>query len=383
MLSESLGGIVDIFPEAMIVSSGSGLILNANAAARQLFKMSAPNGAHFADLVSDAPEKIARAFRLWSGSRHFLPVSFQPRGSDQELLVRCDGATIRPAARGSSALLLLRCVPRSEATATKLFVKLSEEIDGLLKHIAEQKSRETERLHNLATAAAVFAHEVANPLNAISMALQLLDMELAEQPGLNDSVRKSIGEASAEIERLSALLRDFRNFARPQFVSLQPTDLNKLIREVVALATLSFRTEGGVVRLDLQELPLMMLDGLKIKQAMLNLCKNAVEAMPHGGTLTVRSYPLGNAVIVEVGDTGSGIPAEIDVFGLFKTTKPNGTGLGLPIVCQIVSAHHGGVSYESKPGLGTTFTMRLPAAAGEYMTGAAMTANLGRNSTAE
>jgi signal transduction histidine kinase len=98
----------------------------------------------------------------------------------------------------------------------------------------------------------------------------------------------------------------------------------------------------------------------KLKQVLLNLCKNAVEAMPNGGTLTVRAENSGPHVSIEVSDTGVGIPYGMNVLEPFVTTKTEGTGLGLSIVRQIVNAHSGMLNYTSTPGQGTTFTVLLP-----------------------
>jgi signal transduction histidine kinase len=108
------------------------------------------------------------------------------------------------------------------------------------------------------------------------------------------------------------------------------------------------------------DLPLIEADGEKLKQVLFNLCKNAVEAMPAGGTLTVRARNAGAQVSLEVSDTGVGIPEGVDVFAPFLTTKDRGTGLGLTIVRQIVAAHKGTLTYHSTPGQGTTFTVTLP-----------------------
>jgi len=108
------------------------------------------------------------------------------------------------------------------------------------------------------------------------------------------------------------------------------------------------------------DLPPIMADDEKLKQVLLNLCKNAVEAMPQGGTLTICARNSGRHVRVEVSDTGVGIPAGVDIFEPFLTTKAQGTGLGLTIVRQIVSAHKGALSYHSIPGEGTTFILTLP-----------------------
>jgi two-component system sporulation sensor kinase A len=108
------------------------------------------------------------------------------------------------------------------------------------------------------------------------------------------------------------------------------------------------------------DLPLIMADDEKLKQALLNLCKNAAEAMPDGGKITVRAYSSGQRIIAEVADTGVGIPDGIDILEPFTTTKASGSGLGLMIVRQIISAHGGTVTFTSDRGKGTIFTLTLP-----------------------
>jgi signal transduction histidine kinase len=108
------------------------------------------------------------------------------------------------------------------------------------------------------------------------------------------------------------------------------------------------------------DLPLIMADADKIKQVVLNLCKNAVEAMPEGGTLTVRGSHSGENVILEIVDTGVGVPSTVDIFTPFTTTKTSGTGLGLMIVRQIVSMHKGHLTYSREANSETVFRLTLP-----------------------
>jgi signal transduction histidine kinase len=124
-----------------------------------------------------------------------------------------------------------------------------------------------------------------------------------------------------------------------------------------------YTAQGVSVEQDLPpDLPLVRADGDKLKQVLVNLCKNAVEAMPQGGELLVRAHHAGGQLTVEVADTGVGIPAGVNIFEPFVTTKSEGTGLGLSIVQQIVAAHGGTLTYTSEPGKGTTFTVALPLA---------------------
>jgi signal transduction histidine kinase len=352
---------IDVLPEATLLVNGNGIILGSNSVARQLFGRDLEEGISLTWLVSDSPEKVLRCLRLWSSSGQFLPASLQINRLDRPVVIRCDGAIVEPASRPEQSLLLLRCVLRGESTTTKLFIQLSEKIDNLSKQNAEQKARDHGRLSSLATTAAVFAHEVANPLNGIGMSVQLLEKELLQIGELPPLLGESIVEANKEIARLSSLLRDFRSFARTQIVELQPTDLSILVQEVLAPEMVLFSNSGVWVKSYLDGLPPIMLDRDKMKQVILNLCKNAVEAMPQGGFLTIKGYLSGaERLVLEISDTGIGIPEGMDVFEIFRTTKPDGTGLGLPLVSQIVSAHRGTVDYWNQPGKGTTFSLSLP-----------------------
>jgi signal transduction histidine kinase len=134
-----------------------------------------------------------------------------------------------------------------------------------------------------------------------------------------------------------------------------------MFEEVLAPAIKHYHDCGINVELAFYEkLPLVPVDREKIKQVILNLCKNAIEAMPDGGTLRCKAYQTVDRVTIEVADTGTGIPEGLDVFQLFNTTKPEGTGLGLPIVEQIVSEHRGSVDYVTELGKGTAFMVSLP-----------------------
>ena len=223
----------------------------------------------------------------------------------------------------------------------------------------EAQLHEKERLANLGTTAAVFAHEIANPLNGIATALELAEAEVeaTENPILYNSVIT----AHEEIQRLSSLLKEYRSFARPQRLQLGPTDLRQIVQE--ALTTIVRGHQGPEITLNLrfeENIPLVHADRQKMKQVVLNLGKNAAEAMPEGGVLTVKIYQRNGRLILEISDTGAGIPAGEDVFQLFKTTKPEGTGLGLPIVQQIVSEHRGMIEYTSRLAVGTTFRVSFP-----------------------
>jgi len=176
-------------------------------------------------------------------------------------------------------------------------------------------------------------------------------------------LRDTVHGAMREIDRLGSLLKEFRSLALPQTLDLRLTDLEGIIQEILAVEKIAYRAAGITVKLAFENgLPAIELDAAKMKQAILNLCKNAIEAMGKGGCLTFKAYRAGPMVVLEISDSGIGVPEGLNIFELFKTTKVGGGGLGLSLVQQIVSAHNGTINYTTDAGHGTTFTVRLPAA---------------------
>lgn len=223
----------------------------------------------------------------------------------------------------------------------------------------QEELMEGERLAALGTAAAVFAHEVGNPLNTMYLQAQLLQRRL-DAPESGERVRKGLGGILGEIRRLNTLLKEFRALSRKRPLQLSDVDLSELLRE---LLDAHVPRDTLIVDVDLPEdLPSVRADRDKLTQVFLNLCKNAVEAMPQGGTLSVRARVDERALVIDIQDTGVGLPPGVDIFELFKTTKPQGTGLGLPVVRQIVAAHGGTVAAQSRPSDGAQFTVSLPLA---------------------
>lgn len=221
---------------------------------------------------------------------------------------------------------------------------------------------EKARLAVIDETTAMVAHEIANPLHGMSMSLQLLERRLtgiAEEP-----VMASLRRINTEVSRLKNLLYDFRALSMQETYNMKPTAVASLIEDFCAGERAKLDATGIRVELELKPgLPDILADPAKIKQVLLNLCKNAEEAMPEGGTITVRGYESDGKVVVEIHDTGIGLPADFSLESPFKTTKPTGTGLGLVIVRQIVSRHQGSLSYASGPGKNTTFTLGFPAIA--------------------
>jgi two-component system, cell cycle sensor histidine kinase and response regulator CckA len=221
---------------------------------------------------------------------------------------------------------------------------------------------ENERLVAIGTTAAKIGHELANPLNGMSLTIQLLEQRLRKQSNLLDSqITSTVNRLHTEVSRLSTLLEQFRSLSRREKFNFQRTTLTALVGEAIEIemprfAELRIQVECSFA----SSLPTITVDIDKMKQVIFNLTKNAAEAMAGGGKITIKGSASENSIVLEISDTGTGVPAGIDIFEPFFTTKPQGTGIGLSVVQQIVSAHGGSISYSSEHGKGTTFVITLP-----------------------
>jgi two-component system, NtrC family, sensor kinase len=229
----------------------------------------------------------------------------------------------------------------------------------------------TEKMASLGKLSAVVAHEINNPLAGILVYAKLVRRRLAKMPdegiGLGD-MDANLATIETETARCGDIVRNLLLFSRRSETSRQPSDLHAILRR--ALRLLQHQADLGGVNtvLELGEIPEVVCDPAEIQQAFLAVLMNALEAMPEGGTLTVRTKrDTGESgVVIEIADTGVGIPAELrpKVFEPFFSTKSEGkgTGLGLAVTYGIVRRHHGRIDFESLPGQGTVFRIVLPLA---------------------
>jgi signal transduction histidine kinase len=228
---------------------------------------------------------------------------------------------------------------------------------------AQSRMIQSEKLAAVGTFASGLAHEVRNPLNSVALQLSLLERRAAPlEQKVSSEIRELIGVIREEVKRLDGLVTDFLELSRAGRLQRRPTRLDALLDDVARLLRPEARANGVTLRQKPlgEALPELSLDAEKIKQVLLNLVRNAMEAMPDGGKVTLESGAQDGAALVRVRDTGPGLPADQDVFQLFYTSKVGGTGLGLPIAQQIVLEHGGELLAESSPGEGATFTVRLP-----------------------
>jgi PAS domain S-box-containing protein len=254
-----------------------------------------------------------------------------------------------------------------ELSVTEIAIDQDVHYAAFIRDISEKtrlqaQLMETERLAAIGSTAAKIGHELANPLNGMSLTIQLLEQRLNRLgDGVGSQLTPTAKRLKDEISRLQKLVGQFATISKREKYVFRPVNLRRLIDDIVEVQAPHLAQNGIEIQTSLaRDLPVMSIDGDKIKQALLNLVKNAGEAMPHGGRITINAVMANGSVILEVTDTGEGIPLDVDAFEPFLTTKKEGTGVGLVIVRQILTAHDGKISYRSKPGEGTTFRVELP-----------------------
>ena len=219
---------------------------------------------------------------------------------------------------------------------------------------------QSEKMAALGAMMAEITHEVRNPLVSIGGFTRRLAKKLQQ-----GEEKKYIDIILSEVSRLEGIIHDNLSFIRESAPQLALSDMNALLREVFLLYEDELANRRIRVVQDLSAaLPALLIDPQQIKQAVINILKNAMEAMENGGTLTIRTYVTDDAreAAVEFGDTGPGISSKVmhNIFNPYYTTKPRGTGLGLPITNRIVKAHKGKIELRNKDGGGAVFTIKLP-----------------------
>jgi len=228
----------------------------------------------------------------------------------------------------------------------------------------EALQRLREQYSEIAQLAGALAHEIKNPLSVIRMNMDLLAEDFSPPQDQRDRRALSkIEVVQQQCQRLQNLLNDFLRFARTQNLELTPADLNDLVGRVLRfIGPQAAQQDIEIIEYLDTDLPSIMLDDETLHAALLNLTLNAVQAMPEGGTFTVRTRETRQGVALDLIDTGCGMSDETarHMFEPFYTTKDGGSGLGLPLAQKIIAAHGGRIDVQSEVGRGTKFTLEFP-----------------------
>jgi signal transduction histidine kinase len=289
------------------------------------------------------------------------PVTYGPGGSVR-LGMRLD------ATRAAERRLLVRLVT-SLAMALLLgamalaFAWIRQRYGTLsIEHARAQEAlKRRDRLAAMGELASTVAHEIRNPLNAIAMSAQRLDAETFSGPDADEG-RSLVGIIQRESARIDTRIQQFLAFARPPALVPAEASLAALVDEVGATLRPSAELRGVTLRCDTTRASTATIDVEQMRQVVDNLVRNAIEATPPGGVIELRAASAADGHLVVVRDSGPGIPPDDlpRIFDLYFTTKTEGTGVGLAVSQQIVTAHGGRIDVDSSPDTGTTFTVVLP-----------------------
>jgi signal transduction histidine kinase len=261
----------------------------------------------------------------------------------------------------ASFLIVIAIEPLREILKKLIGFLYPDSREFLQSLFAFDEKLEREKSLLLEEMAPVFAHEIRNPLGSIKGAAQYLRSEVASEEN-----RKLVDVIIEEVNRLNRVVSQFLNFARPYQPDLKPLDINRVVERATDVIRANVLSERIAIQMDLRPgLPPVRADAEQLIQVILNIAMNAIEAMPEGGTLTLRTRRIesdeGNTVAVAIRDTGPGIRRDDlkNIFKPFFTTKERGVGLGLAISQRIMRGHGGHIRAKSIPGKGSIFYIRV------------------------
>ncbi len=256
-------------------------------------------------------------------------------------------------ASGKRRTYTIRTAPIISRDGIAGYISIVEDITDKLE--AERVRQRLRELDLIAELAAALAHDIRNPLNSISLMAQRLMRHADEK------IRETGRRIKESVGRVEMQMREFLQLAAPLRVNRVETDMADFVREIIRDWDDRFKASRITVEPELKSVR-CRIDRVRMRRALENLIDNAIQAMPDGGKLTVRTYRDGKDCVIEVSDTGVGIPDDVidQIFRPYFTTKPNGTGLGLSQVERTVRAHGGHIDVESQPDKGTTFRIYLP-----------------------
>jgi PAS domain S-box-containing protein len=329
---------------AVITVGADTTVVTFNPAAERILNVAqeAVAGRGLGTLFSDDGGLIADVRKVLEGR--------SPRTLRDLTLVTTDGRTVHAQATVSR----MRDVGGRKLGAVVTIEDISD-----VKALTEQLIR-ADRLAAMGELTVGVAHEVRNPLGIIRASVQLMEEADCDR----DRVVGAAQVIKQEIDRLDRVIKALLDFGRPAAPTMRPVAVAQVLEDVALFSrTFASRARVDLVEMYANDVPDVMADPEQLKQVFVNLISNAVQAMPHGGTLTIETGQRDGFVFIRFSDTGAGIPPEVagKVFDPFVSTRDDGTGLGLTIVHRIVDDHDGHMEVTSEPGVGTAFTVWLPA----------------------
>ena len=344
LLSREHGFMESVFNairEGIVIIDDSYRLVYHNAVAKEMFGI--PD--NFSRI------RISTLIRELDWDRFFGPDGISTRTTYHEIEI------LYPKRRVLNFYAVPRKAEEDHSFATLIFNDITTTYDRL------SSEAENERAQLITTLAAEVAHEIGNPLNSLYLNLQLLQKSLERGSFDPEEGKEMVSEAKNEVERLDNIIHQFLHALRPTKPVLHPMDIKRSVLD--SLNFMRHEIEGKNITVNClwnDNLPKIRGDSDLLKQAFYNLIKNAVQAMPQGGTLSIACDADGHSVYVDVTDQGSGIRQEDArrLFTPFFTTKSNGNGLGLMVVERIVRDHGGRLSFESRVGEGTRFRLTFP-----------------------
>jgi len=337
-----LESVFDALSEGILVIGSEGTLLHSNASADRLTACPFAKG---------RGKSIRELLPGWDWDHLLNPPS---EGDGWSRKASCEIELAYPEHR----ILEVGSLPKDDAVVVIIR-------DVTREHAQAEDDRESERTRAIQDLAAGLAHEIGNPLNALSLNLQLMarDFRREPDPRRRERLLADVTTAQNEIQRIADINRGFLEAMRPVHPNLVPGSLADPLRDTLAAMKPQIEDRRIRVTLDLPPaLPPVALDRHQLEQVFFNLVKNALEAMKDGGELALALDADDNSVTASFRDTGGGMDpsALAALFAPYRTTKQKGTGLGLMLSRRIVRAHGGDIDVESKEGAGTKFTVRIP-----------------------
>ena len=346
-------GLMDENERVLSIFTWSKSVMESCAIAERPVHFSVENAGIWADVIREKRAVVINDYQAPNPRKRGYPAGHMP-------ITRL---MVVPVLEADHAVAVAAVANKEEEYNPSDARQLTLLMDGMWKLVqrerAEKTLRESERLAAMGRAMSAVAHDMRTPLIAIGGFARIAERLIEKDSPAQDK----LGIVLKETRRLEEMVRDVLDFSRPLELKHSAGDVCELITECLAVVE-PLAQEHNVVLLNQpgHDIPPVSMDGMRMKQVLINLMTNAIEASPGGGEVAIRGHIAEGYLIIEVVDYGCGIPPEKrnEIFSPFFSTKKEGTGLGLPIVRKIVEAHKGSIEILDNPQMGVTFRVLIP-----------------------